>query len=62
MCATRPRRVLAQAATPESPVHHSMSKSQTDGYCPVEPLICHPAPYVPRVGSSGEAVLASLSC
>jgi hypothetical protein len=59
-----PRRVLAQAATPESAVHHSVSKSvsQTDGYRPVQPLICHPAPYVPGAGASGEAGLANLEC
>jgi hypothetical protein len=40
----------------------SKSVSQTDGGRPVQPLICHPAPYAPRADASGEAVLASRSC
>src|SRR5919197_3867291 len=43
ICATRPRRVLAQAATPQSAVHHGVSKSvsQTNGYRSAQLLICH---------------------
>jgi hypothetical protein len=36
--------------------------SQTDSYRTVQPLICHPAPYAPSTGASGEAGLANLTC
>jgi hypothetical protein len=64
ICVTGPRRVLARLATPASEAHDSVGKrvSQTAGDRPVQPLICHPAPYAPRAGASGEAILANLSC